>query len=247
MSSILSRKKGTKTVSDETPSQTLTDVEEGSKGNSTSTHTSVITRVINRIRSITLKEFNILLVACVTLMLITLLLAPAHIKRRRNAILNGQMHDISNAIEEQKTSLTKKYELLQNTINGKNDKKIEGLYELVGLVSQLRHEEEVKKKEDKTENIEKDTENEINKRQNELEFLNAELQRHKEELEQVKNDLDSVEVQESNFCNNCLTKSGAKCALRKGYLMKKYNLTEERARTVVARDHVSCYIAPGTS
>jgi len=244
MSSLVSRKKSSNassTTTDETP--TL-DPEKGAPTESSSSIApSKITRIINRLKVITLYEVNISLFIVVLILFTLLVIAPAHVKKKRNAVLKQQLNDITKSITEQRDSLNAKYEYLQKAINSDNDQLVADLYELIGLVKKEHHDEEVKTKESTIKNLSADARSTVNRKQLEIDRLKAEIQKNKEELDKVKVVMEGMDIKPENFCDDCKMQlfDGITCKSRRDFLKDRYGTPEQEGRNVVVKQDPSCF------
>jgi len=249
MSSVVtSRKKGNipDTVSDETaesdsPNANVTDVEEGEpclpsarEKSKKLTFPPAVTRTINYLSSFSLVELNKALFVLVIVLSVLIIVAPAHVRKRRNEILKKQY-------DEATESLNQKYEYLQKTINGENDRLVDDLYEIVGLVQKEHHDGEIQTKESTIDKLSMDSKSALLKKQLEIDSIKAEMQKHKDEMEKVKALLHDVNVKPENFCDECVTEKGVKCKSRRTYLTTRYKTPLEEAVTVVAKQSPSCF------
>lgn len=264
--------KQAETILEETPVQTpedpeesvdpeeMTDPEEDSPS-STTTHIARISRVvsrvinrftsdpssrighvINRIKVITLVEVNMCLLCLVVVMTLMLVLAPAHIRKKRDIVIAQQIQDVSNSITAQRAALDRSYKYLHKTINGENERLVDDLYEMVGLVSKLRHEEEVAKRDSSLKSLESSTKDKINAKQAEIDSLNADLAKHKAELDKVKGKMENLVVKPENFCDGCvIAKMGISCGKRKGYFTGHYKTSEQDALNAVVKQSPECF------
>jgi len=240
MSSVVSRKKGNipDSSSDETAENdyfNTTDAEEGEPCLTSSsrekskelTYPPAVTRIINYLSSLTLVDVNksLFVVALVLSALITM--APAHVRRRRNVMLKKQYIEATE-------SLHQRYEYLQKTINGENDRIIDDMYEMVGLVQKEHHDEEV--------NImSKDSKAEVIKKQLEIDRLKAEMLHHKQEMEKVSALMADLDVKPEHFCDECVTDKGILCKARRDYLKNRHRTKYNEAINVIVRQSPSCF------
>jgi len=223
MPSVISRKRGVKAS---------VDPEKGTTSYSaTGRKTSIISRLCTRLRTITIFEVNLTLFAVVMALFTLLVIAPAHVKKRRNAILLKQFNDITTSLAAQKASLTQQYEHLQNVITSDNDKLISELYEMIGSVSKDHHEEEVKEKD-----------SEVNQKLAEIHALKAEIQKNKEEMEKVKASIGDIHVKSEDFCGECEMKkmNGITCEARINFLHKQYGTPSQEGMDSIVKYDDSC-------
>lgn len=245
MSSVTSRKKGSKTPTPDDPEQGAPSVSY-SANNGGNGFSSKITRFINRLKLITLYEVNISLFVVVLILFTLLVIAPVHVKKKRNALLKQQMNDITKSINAQRESLNQKYEYLQKTISSDNDHLVSDLYEMIGLVKKEHHDEEVTSKENTIKNLSADARSTVNKKQLEIDTLKAEILKNKSELERVMVIMEDVDVKPENFCDTCMmdTLPGTTCKARKDFLATRYNTPEQDGRNVVVKQNPSCFKKP---
>jgi len=241
MSSLLSRKKGSKSPTPEDPEQGKASVSYAANGGNR--FSSKLTRLINRLKLITLYEVNISLFVVVLVLFTLLIIAPAHVKKKRNAVLNQQMNEITTAINAQKESLNQKYEYLQKAINSDNDQLVSDLYEMIGLVKKDHHDEEVKEKESTIKNLSADARTTVNKKQYEIDRLKAEILKNKSELERVKSVMEDIDVKPEHFCDDCTMESqpGVTCKARREFLKSRYGTPDQEGRNVVVKQDASCF------
>jgi len=243
----------TQTVSENTP-LTSTELEEGAPSldspapvtNNSNKFSSKVTRVINRIKTITLYEVNIFLFVIVVLLFTLLVIAPAHVKEKRNKVLNSQLLDISTSLMEQKASLSKKYEYLQKTLNSDNDHLIADLYEMVGLVSKEHHDEALTGKESTIQSLVKVTaeaKDTMNKKQTEIDWLKAEILKNKGAMDKLKSSLQTIDVKPENFCAECImeTMPGVSCGTRRDYFLSHHKSLLQDALNAIVKASPSCY------
>jgi len=242
MSSVTSRKKGSKSPTPDDPEQGASPVSY-SANNRDNGFLSKITRFINRLKLITLYEVNVSLFVVVLILFTLLVIAPVHVKKKRNALLKQQMIDVTNSINVQRESLNQKYEYLQKTISSDNDHLVSDLYEMIGLVKKEHHDEEVSSKESTIKNLSADARSTVNKKQLEIDTLKAEILKNKAELEKVKVILDDVDVKPQNFCDACMmeTQPGTSCKARKDFLKTRYNTPELEGMNIIVKQNPSCF------
>jgi len=258
MSNLVSRKKGPAnkpvsptTSTEEVSSLTATDPEQGPPSLDSPAATAIdsndfsskATRIINRFKKISLYQVNLSLFAIVLILFGLLVIAPAHIKAKRNAVLKRQIQEISNSIAEQKASLTKKYEYLQKSVSSDNDQLINDLYEMIGLVSLQHHDEEIRGKETTIKNLGVDAKDTVAKKQAEIDLLRAEIAKNKAEMDKMKAAMDSVSVKPENFCNECMMETipNSTCKARLDYLMSRYKTPLQDGMDVIVKADTSCF------
>merc|ERR1712194_215104 len=142
---------------------------------------------------------------------------------------------------EATASLNRKYVYLQKTISGENDRLIDDMYEMAGLVKLDRHDEELKARDSTINTMSTDSKAEKLKTQMEINKVKAEIAKHQLELEKVKALMDDLDVKPENFCDECKTEQGIGCKARRGYFQKHYKFPLTEAINVIVRQSPSCF------
>merc|ERR1711862_1093398 len=142
---------------------------------------------------------------------------------------------VTNAIAEEKASLTRKYEYLQNAVTNDHEQLANDLYELIGLVSKQHHDEELLGKETTIKNLSTDAKDNITKKQAEIDTLKA-------QLEKKKTALDGIHVKPENFCNDCMmqTMKGVTCKSRLDYLNSQYGTPIQEGMDTIVKSDTAC-------
>jgi len=247
MSSVVSRKKGNirDSSSDETAENdyfNTTDAEEGEPCLTSSsrekskelTYPPAVTRIINYLSSLTLVDVNKFLAATVVLFLILITMAPAHAKKERNVMLAKQYVKATE-------SLHQRYEYLQKTINGENDRLVDDMYEMVGLVQKEHYDEEVKTRDSAFNTMSNDFKAEVIKKQIKIDKLEAKILDYKQEMDKVNVIMADLDVKPENFCDACATEAGIGCKARRDYFQNHYKVPLVESMNIIVRQSPSCF------